>query len=185
MTLAENADEAAASFWDIHRGHVVLLLVWVLVVGAVLVRGKLQARAAADRPATLPRGGWLWATAAASVLGASGHLAVIDEHFHEAVLYGVFFLVLTIVQFGWAAWLLRRPTLPVLFAGAAASVLVALLWLATRTVGIPLGPEAGEKEGFGALDIACSAAEVAVAVCAVLVVRTLGSRSARRPAFAH
>jgi hypothetical protein len=72
--------------------------------------------------------------------------------------------------------------LPVLFAGAAASVLVALLWLATRTIGIPIGPEAGEKETFGFRDVACSTAEVLVAVFAVLAVRTF--EAVRRPALA-
>jgi hypothetical protein len=183
--IAEAAEESAGSFWDIHRGHILLLAAWVLVVGAVLVRSKLRARASGERATTLPRTGWLWATAAASVVAAGGHLLVIDDHFHEAVLYGTFFLVLTIVQFGWAAWLVRRPTLPVLFAGAAASVLVAVLWLATRTIGIPIGPEAGEKETFGALDIACSAAEVLVAVFAVLAVLAVSTFAAvRRPALA-
>jgi hypothetical protein len=182
MRIAEAADEAKASFWDIHRGHVLLLAAWVLVVGAVLVHGKWQARATGKR-AALPRTSWLWATAAASVVAAGGHLAVIDDHFHEAVLYGTFFLVLTIVQFGWAAWLVWRPTMPVLFAGAAASVLVVLLWLATRTVGIPIGPEAGEKETFGVLDVACSTAEALVAVFAVLAGRTFAAVR-RRPVLA-
>jgi hypothetical protein len=169
--IVAEANEPAASFWDIHRGHVLLLAAWVLVVGVVLLRSKLKARASAERAVDLPRSAWVGGAAAASVVGAGIHLSVIGEHFHEAVLYGTFFLVLTIVQFGWAAWLVWRPTVPVLFAGAAASVLVAVLWLATRTIGIPIGPEAGEKEAWGVLDAFCSGAEVLVAVFAVFAVR--------------
>ena len=40
---------------------------------------------------------------------------------------------------------------------------VAILWLVTRTTGIPLlGPHAGEVEGVGALDLACTLAELGV-----------------------
>jgi hypothetical protein len=186
MTFAAEEAETPATFWDIHRGHIFLLAAWVLVVGVVLVHSKWRARATGERATTLPHTRWLWATAGASVVAAGLHLSVIDEHFHEAVLYGTFFLVLTIAQLGWAAWLVRRPTLPLLFAGAAASSLVVVLWLATRTIGIPIGPEAGEKETYGFRDVACSAAEVLLVVFALLAVRAVRSVVAvrRRPALA-
>ncbi len=40
-----------------------------------------------------------------------------------------------------------------------------ILWLATRTTGVPLfGPHAGEVEEAGALDLACTLAEVDIVV---------------------
>lgn len=161
------------AFWSIHVGHIALLGAWVLVVAGVYVWSKLRARPAGRR---IPRSRWLIGAAVAAVVSGAVHLSVIREHFGESALYGTFFVVLAAVQLGWAAWLLARPSRTWLLAGAAASVLVVLLWLATRTVGIPLGPEAGELENFGVLDIIASAAEVAVAAFALAAIRADGSR---------
>ena len=38
------------------------------------------------------------------------------------------------------------------------------MWVVSRTVGIPLGPAAGEVEGMGALDVISTATEVALVV---------------------
>lgn len=177
---------AAASFWSIHAGHVVLLAVWVLVVAGVQLRVTLgKRRAGARRRQPLPRSGWLAGAAATTVASAAVHLSVIGEHFRESALYGTFFVVLAALQLAWAAGLVLRPSRAWLSAGAAASVLVALLWLATRTVGIPLGPAAGELEGVGAPDVLASAAEVVTAALAVAALRVAGRRgptaSRRRP----
>ena len=169
------------SFWSIHAGHLVLLGAWVLVVGSVYLWTKLRARPAGRR---LSRSAWLIGAAAAAVVSGAVHVSVIGEHFGESALYGVFFVVLAAAQLGWAAWLLLRPSRTWLLAGAAASVLVVLLWLATRTVGIPLGPEAGELEDFGVLDMVASVAEVAVVAFALAAARSSGSVLRRVPATA-
>lgn len=171
------------SFWSIHAGHLLLLAAWVLVVAAVYLWTKLRGRPADRRP-RLVRSPWLAGAALAACVSGAVHLSVIGEHFRESALYGSFFVVLATLQLGWAAWLVLRPSRAWLFSGAAASVLVALLWLATRTVGIPLGPEAGELEAFGALDIVASAAEVAVAAFALVAVRAAGAPLHRVPATA-
>jgi hypothetical protein len=172
------------AFWSIHAGHILLLGAWVLVVAAVYVWTKLRARPAGHRP-RLARSPWPAGAALAAIVSGGVHICVIGEHFEESALYGTFFLVLSAVQLGWAVWLLVRPSRAWLLSGAAAFVLVALLWLATRTVGIPLGPEAGELEEFGVLDIIASAAEVAVAVFALVAIRTPSRRlSPVRPAAA-
>jgi hypothetical protein len=172
VTALASAEQSEPAFWYIHRGHLLLLGTWIVVVGVISLRTTVRRRSErSGTPAQLRRSAWVWAAAVAAVVSGGVHLTVIGEHFGESALYGSFFLVLCAVQFGWAGWLLLRPATPVLFAGAAASVLVALLWLATRTVGIPLGPEAGEKEAFGGLDIIASSAEVLVAVFAVAALR--------------
>ena len=152
------------SFWSIHAGHVALLVVWVLVFGAVYLRGRVSTRAIA-------RSGWVWGAASASLASGAVHLSVIREHFGESALYGTFFLVLTVLQAGWAAWLLIRPSRVLLQSGAAASGLVVLLWLATRTIGIPAGPAAGETEPFGSWDILASLFEAVVVVTALRALR--------------
>ena len=123
----------------------------------------------------------LWSTAAASAIGAVIHLSVINEHFQESALYGAFFLALTAAQFGYAGWVLLRPSTALLKAGAAASGGVVLLWFATRTIGIPVGPAAGEVEPFGLADIAASASEVLLVLCGLLAIRYLPVSAIRTP----
>lgn len=176
--------DGGGTFWNIHAAHIGMLAAWLLVVAVVYLRAKLRARTATGRPSTpLPRNGWLMCVAAAAVTSGGIHLTVIGEHFHESALYGTFFLLLTVLQFGWAARLIQRPTPGWLFAGAAASILVVLLWLATRTIGIPIGPAAGERETFGSPDILASAAELALAVFALAAVRTRERREYPAPRF--
>ena len=47
--------------------------------------------------------------------------------------------------------------------GAAGNLAVAILWLVTRTTGVPLlGPHAAEVEDVGVLDLACTLGEVGI-----------------------
>jgi hypothetical protein len=183
MSFAESVEENQ-SVWEVHRGHIVLFAVWVLIVGGVLLASWLRKRRAGSTsaPKSTPRpvrNGWLWIAALATVASGAIHLAVIREHFEESTLYGAFFLVLTVLQFGWALWLVIRPSVVLFAAGGAASLGVALLWLATRTAGIPLGAEAGEKEAVGSLDVVASATEVLVAVCAVVAIWGISTHRTR------
>ncbi len=169
---------AGAGLWQAHGGHAALLGVWVAVVGVVLAHGHLRAARVPGRPepsGPLPIGVW---TAAAGSLSSGGlHLLVTREHFAEATLYGVFFLVLGVAQVVWALVVVARPTPTLLLAGAAASVAVVALWLVTRTIAIPLGPAAGETEAFGLTDLLSSGAELVCAVAAVLALRAVVRRT--------
>ena len=105
----------------------------------------------------------LYVAAALSLLAAIVHLWVVPEHFEEWWGYGTFFLVAALAQGLYALWLLRRPGRPILLLGVAGNLAIVILWLVTRTTGIPLlGPHAGEVEGVGALDLLCTLAEVCV-----------------------
>ncbi len=107
----------------------------------------------------------LRASAALSLLAAAMHLWVVPEHLEEWWGYGAFFLVCALAQGLYALGLLRRPSRPFLLLGVAGNLAVVILWLVTRTTGIPLfGPHAGETEGVGMLDLACTLAEVCVIV---------------------
>jgi hypothetical protein len=86
------------------------------------------------------------------------------EHFEEWWGYGAFFLVSAIFQGAYAPALVRWPRPWIFYLGIAANLGVVVLWLVTRTVGIPFfGPHAGEVEAVGALDLVATAAEVALA----------------------
>jgi hypothetical protein len=117
----------------------------------------------------------LRAAVALSLLAAAMHLWVVPEHLEEWWGYGAFFVVLAVAQGVYALVLLRRPSRPFLLLGMAGNLAVAILWLVTRTTGIPLlGPHAGEVEGVGALDLACTLGEVGiVAGLGVLAMRGL------------
>lgn len=176
--LAHGEGAGASSFWSVHGGHLLLLLGWAVGYAVVWWRGQ-QGRTSVP---VAPRDPRLWLAAGASLVSAAVHLSVIREHLEESLLYGGFFLVVTAAQVAWAVASVRRPTRSLLLAGAVASGLVALLWLATRTVGIPLGQAAGEVEAVGVPDVVASATEVVVvlAVAWALAVPT-GRRTAAEP----
>jgi manganese oxidase len=101
--------------------------------------------------------------AALSLLAAAVHLWVMPEHLEEWWGYGAFFLVLAVAQGMYGLGLLRWPSRPFLLLGVAGNLAIVILWLVTRTTGIPLlGPHAGEVEEVGALDLICTLAEVCV-----------------------
>jgi manganese oxidase len=128
-------------------------------------------------PATRP-GNLLLYAAALSLLAAVIHLRVMPEHFEEWWGYGAFFLVCAAAQVVYVPILLRWPARPVLLIGVAGNLAVVILWLVTRTAGIPFfGPHAGDVEEIGALDLTCTLAEVGlVAVLGALAMRGLATQ---------
>jgi hypothetical protein len=123
-------------------------------------------RAAGRRPFVLP------VVALAGVGAASVHVVVMPTHFAESAFYGSFFAVAATMQIVYSAWLLARPSRALLTAGAVSNVSIALLWLYTRTAGIPLGPASGQTEPFGALDTLASFFELVTAIGAFALLRS-------------
>ena len=112
-------------------------------------------------------GAWRYNTAlyvaALSLLAAAIHLWVTPEHFDEWWGYGTFFLVVTAAQALYAVALLRWSGRPLLLLGVAGNLAIVILWLVTRTTGIPLlGPHAGDVEVVGTPDVVCTLAEVGI-----------------------
>ena len=125
--------------------------------------------------------------AALSVGAAAIHFAVVFEHFAEYTLYGVFFLVISWAQVIWPAVLLWRPLRLWLWLGIAGNAVIIAVYVASRTVGLPFGPDLHNAESVGALDVVSCVLEFGlVAGCAVLLWRpSLAARPvARRGAFA-
>ena len=110
--------------------------------------------------------------AALSVGAAAIHFAVVFEHFAEYTLYGVFFLVLSWAQLIWPAVLLWRPSRLWLWLGIAGNAIVIAVYVASRTVGLPFGPDLHQAESVGALDVVSCVLEFAlIAGCAALLWR--------------
>ena len=126
--------------------------------------------------------------AACSVGAAAIHFAVVFEHFAEYALYGVFFLVISWAQLIWPVVLFWRPSRLWLWLGIAGNAIILAVYVASRTVGLPFGPDLHNAESVGALDVVSCVLEFAlIAGCAALLWRpSLADRpAARRGAVAR
>jgi hypothetical protein len=120
--------------------------------------------------------------AALAVGAAAIHFAVVFEHFANYTLYGGFFLVISWAQMIWPAVLLWRPSRLWLWLGAAGNAIVIAVYVASRSVGLPFGPDLHHPESVGALDVMSCVLEFGlIAGCAALLWRpSLADRPAAR-----
>ena len=98
------------------------------------------------------------------------------EHLASWWGYGLFFVAAALAQLVFGLLLLtqgfepgRMPPWPILrgrvyLAGIAGNLAIMALWVVTRTVGVPAGPEAGEVEPVGLLDGVSKALETGLVV---------------------
>ena len=137
---------------------------------------KLRVMPATARPYVLG------ALASLSAAAAAIHFAVVFEHFRDYLLYGVFFLVLAWAQLIWPAVLLWRPSRLWLWLGLAGNAAVLAVYVASRTVGLPFGPDLHHPEQAGGLDVMSCVLEFALVIgCAALLWRpSLADRPVRR-----
>ena len=121
------------------------------------------------------------ALATLSTAAAAIHFAVMGEHFAEYVAFGVFFSVVAWSQAVWAVGVIVRPSRRLLLVGLVGNALVILVWLTSRTTGLPIGPEAGAPEPAAFIDVLSTILEVAiVAGTATLLLRGRPAPSVRR-----
>jgi hypothetical protein len=146
------------------------------VAGLALRPGATPAPAGARRPRRVVP------VAAALSLGAAWvHLAYTSPHWRDWWAYGLCFLAIGVGQGLFAAVLVRRPTTPVLLAGIAGNLGVVLMYVLSRTRGVPVGPHAGVVERAGTIDLATTAGEI---VLVALLLALLGAAARRRIANA-
>jgi hypothetical protein len=106
------------------------------------------------------------------------HAAVVSEHLREWGPAGAFFIAVALAQLAWGGLICRRPTRRWLLVGAYGNAALVGIWLVSRTVGVPIGPEAGHPEVLGAHDALATLNEVfAVGITRLLLTgRTLPNR---------
>ena len=111
-----------------------------------------------------------------SVAAAGVHFAVIQQHLGESALFGVLFLALAWFQAVWPILYIVRRSTWLGWIGMLINVGAIAVWIWSRTVGLPIGPEPGRPEPIGALDLAATGMEIALGVLliALLIPRLRG-----------
>lgn len=102
-------------------------------------------------------------------------------HFREYFLFGLFFAIVTPVQIAWAVLVSRRPTdRNLLIAGGAFNLGIALVWLVSRTVGLPFGPEQFQAETIAIKDLLSTWDELLIGIIVAVLVLRSGPRPGPR-----
>lgn len=157
-----------------------VLVGWILAVRG----GRLDITRTRRRPAR-PVGGLRQLLAAGLLGSAMIHAAVVPAHGAEWAAAGVFFSVLAAGELAIAVLLLVRAQPAALLAAAVFSSVPLAVWLYSRTLGIPFGPEAGVPEQIGLADCAACALELATLLTAVVLLRGKGRLGWRPAMSAH
>ena len=174
---------SAAGYWSQHGTHTLLVLVPALLLAGLGLGADIRAwwrRGGRDRVRTVSAP--MLVAAALSGVAALIHVAVCPEHFADGLVYGIFFAVSAGCQLGWSVLATVRNARWLAPAGLMGNAAIVLLWAVTRTIGIPLGPEAGEIERVGVLDLLCAGCEIGVmAICALAIRQHVHPRQKPRP----
>ncbi|HEX4490961.1 MAG TPA: hypothetical protein VH914_07125 [Acidimicrobiia bacterium] len=152
----------AVSVFRAHAAHFVVFGLPMLALVGAIGWQELRARwtpHTATAPAPEPGSVGLRTAAWGLVIAAFIHAFVVPAHFRASALYGAFFTVLAVVQVACAWRIAGTPGRALVRAIAISSACVVVLWLVSRTTGLPVGPTPWRPEGFGAADEISSALE--------------------------
>ena len=142
----------------------------------------LASRIGRLRGAAVPFALWSGTIAAGLSLGAAAiHFAAIADHFAEFAPYGIAFAALAWFQVGWAIACLFMPRPSVAIVGVVVNLGALLTWAASRTVGLPFGPDPGQIEPVGPLDLVASTLEIVLIAVLAWELGAIGRRI--RPAL--
>jgi hypothetical protein len=102
----------------------------------------------------------------AMVSGAAGlvHLAAAFWHFDESGLHGAFFIGTGLMQLAAAGLLTYRSSGWILIATAAGNAVILAIWVMSRTMGIPIGPDSWTPEPVGIADAVASLFELVLVI---------------------
>jgi hypothetical protein len=101
---------------------------------------------------------------AAFMLAAAAlvHLALTPEHFAEWWVFGALFAIAAGLQLVTAIVLLRTPTRPAIAWTCLINAGIVAVWVLSRATGLPFGPEAGDPEALGWMDVLTTVDELLV-----------------------
>jgi hypothetical protein len=123
--------------------------------------------------------------AALSLVAGGIHGVVAPPHFAETWTHGAFFALLAAFQLAWGAVAYARPAPGVFRIGAAVSLAVIGIWVVSRTLGAPFGPDQWQPESIGPLDLAATAAEALIAAMCIAFLVNRKAEPARAGLPAH
>jgi hypothetical protein len=117
--------------------------------------------------------------AAVAFIGGLIHVGAGVDHFGAFSLYTLVFCLLAAAQITWAAMLLRHPSRRVMLLGCALQLGIVALWTLSRTVGVPIAPQAWVPEQIGVADLVETLGEISSVVAALCVVLSVRLKPAR------
>jgi hypothetical protein len=183
-SAAQHRTDLALQVRAVGVGGALMLVTNLLLVGwAVALRGGRMVLGSRREVTSVQnsRAHDLRLLLAAGLVGSAVvHAAVIPEHLEEWPAAGSFFVVLGIAELALGLVVLVRLDRLVLSAAVAVSVVPLGLWLVSRTVGLPLGPETWTPEAVGVADVGCGLLEL-VTLAAAVALWLRPSRLARTP----
>ena len=118
----------------------------------------------------------VYLTAALSAGAGYVHFMYADSHFEAWWGYGAFFLAAGNLQVLFAIVLLWRPRAWLPLAGIGANLAIVVVYVLSRTSGIPLGPHARVVEDAEAVDWATTAGQVAIIVALLMMLERRSRR---------
>jgi hypothetical protein len=103
-----------------------------------------------------------------SIVAGMIHAAVVPEHLAEKWVFGAFFILAAVFQIAWAIVVVFRPSAIVYTTGALANGAIIAVWALSRTIGLPIGPEAWVPEPLSTVDLTTTLMELLLVVSVVL-----------------
>src|SRR3954452_1283231 len=148
------------------------------------MNGRAPAVSASER---IPRS-WStvlrWAAVVTLVCGGAIHASVVEEHYREWALEGLFFVALAVVEALLALAVAAAPGMTTHRAAIALSLATIALWTVSRTLGVPVGPQPWVPEPIGRADAVATLLELTTAVALSPLVLPFPGRGASGVAVA-
>ncbi|MFM8861211.1 MAG: hypothetical protein ACKOIA_01945 [Acidimicrobiia bacterium] len=109
-----------------------------------------------------------WLAAVLSATVGAVHFGYAPHHLSEDWAHGWFFLLLGAYELTFAVLIVTRPRRWLWASALVVGVGSVAVWVVSRTVGLPFGPEALRTEDASAPDIVCTVISMAIGALALL-----------------
>jgi hypothetical protein len=104
-----------------------------------------------------------WTAVLTLVCAGAIHASVVEEHYREWAVEGLFFVGLAWVEALLALAIASHPRMPIYRAAIVLSLATVALWTVSRTLGVPVGPTAWVPEPVGRADAVATLLELTTA----------------------
>ena len=104
-----------------------------------------------------------------SVAAAGTHFAVIQEHLGEFALFGFLFLALSWFRAVWPILYIVRRSTWLGWIGVLINFGAIAVWIWSRTASLPVGPDPGQPEPVGPLDLTATGLEFVLGILLIVL----------------